>query len=368
MKKAMFFMLVFVAILFGGIFFLKQFIFVEQKKAIKKTMSQLIVVSATTAKTSSWAPQLKVTGSLRTVKGVEVTTELGGMIEKIYFTAGTDVEKGDLLVALDTRPDVAKLHQLEADAKFAKITYYRDKRQFAFGAVSKEKLDSDESQYKSTAAAVVEQKATIAKKIIRAPFTGRLGISAVNPGQYLNPGDKVVSLETLNPIYVDFYLPQQDLNLIFQGQAINMTLDRAPGETFSGKITTINPIVNTDVRNVEVEATLLNPQQILLPGMFTNVDLYVGMPKEYITLPYNAITFNPYGSIVFILTKMNKKQNGKEVWKADQKFISTGETHGNVIAVTKGIKKGDMVVTSGQLKLRNDSLVTINNTKVPERK
>ncbi len=192
---------------------------------------------------------------------------------------------------------------------------------------------------------------------------------AGQPGEFTvtfkKPGDKIVTLQTLDPIYVDFYLPQQDLNVIYNGQEIGMTLDRAPGKVFHGKITTINPIVNTEVRNVEVEATLSNPQYILLPGMFTNVILHIGKPKKYITLPYSAITFNPYGSLVYILKKTNKKHNGKTVWKAEQKFITTGETRGDQVAVSKGIKVDDMVVTSGQLKLKNDALVIINNSVTP---
>ena len=365
MKKALFFMLLSVTILFGGIFILKKLILDKEKAAQKRKISQVINVSATKAKISSWTTQLYSTGSLRTYKGVYITTELAGMIDHIYFTSGEDVKKGQVLVILNIKPDIAKLHELEANAELAKIIYFRDKKQFAFGAVSRQQLDNDSAQYKSTADLVKEQKATIDKKTIRAPFSGRLGISSINVGQYLNPGDQIVTIQTLDPIYADFYLPQQQLGMIHKGQQIAMTLDRAPNKTFYGKISTINPIVDSNVRNAEIQATLSNPQHILLPGMFSNITLNVGKPKQHITLPYTAVTFNPYGTLVYLLTKTNKKHDGKTVWQAQQQFVITSKTRGNQVAVIKGIKAGDMIVTAGQLKLRNKTMVVINNTVQP---
>lgn len=376
MKKVLISMLIIVIGLFAGIFLLKKFIFEEEKSIIQKKVSQLTTVSATQAKKSTWQTILKSTGNLRAVKGVNVTTELGGMVFEVDFKPGSDVVKGQVLAKLDIRPDVAKLHELESNAHLAKITYFRDKKQFQFGAISKQQLDDAEAQYKSTADLVLEQKATIDKKIIKAPFAGRLGISLIYPGQYLSPGQAVVTLQTLNPIYVDFYLPQQEISLIHTGQKIKMTLDAFPNQTFQGVITTVNPIVDVDIRNVEVEATLSNPNYKLLPGMFSNVSFDVGEEKEYITLPYLAVTYNPYGSLVYRLTKTDKKYKGKTVWQAVQMFVKTGSTRGDQIAVLKGLKVGDWVVTSGQVKLRNNMLVVINNSvqppdssteKVPER-
>lgn len=365
MKKAMFFMLLAVFILFAAVFGFKYFVSIKQKQFIANFEHQTITVSATSAQNSTWDNAIEVTGSTRTVKGVDVTTELAGMIEEIDFQPGADVKKGDLLVKLDIAPDIAKLHQLQAQAAFAKITLERNKKQYSFGAVSKETLDSDVADYKSTAAQVEEQQATIDKKIIRAPFSGRLGISAVNPGEFINAGTKIVNLQTLDPIYVDFYLPQQDIPRIHVGQEITMTVDRAPGTTFTGKITTINPIVDAEVRNVEVEATLANADKILLPGMFTDISITTGSPQTYITLPQMAITFNPYGALVYLLKQTNEKRGNSAVWQATQQFVTTGATRGNQIAVLKGINVGDMVVTSGQLKLKNGSRVVINNSIAP---
>ena len=358
-------MLVCLIIFFGAIIGLKQFIFFKQKEFSAQLENPVITISAEKAASSQWGSETNVVGSTRTVKGVNVTTELSGMIVEIDFTPGANVKKGDVLVRLNIEPDVAKLHELQAQASLDKITYNRDKIQYGFGAVSKEQLDTDYANMESTAASVEEQIATIKKKIIRAPFTGRLGISEVNPGQFIDSGATVVNLQTLDPIYVDFYLPQQQIPDVSVGQVVQVTTDRLPGKIFSGKITTINPIVDKDVRNVEVEATLPNPQEILLPGMFTNVKFNVGVSKSYITLPVMAVTFNPYGALVYILKKTNQVHNGKPVWKAEQQFVDPGPTRGNQIAVLKGINIGDRVVTSGQLKLKNGSFVVIDNTLVP---
>ena len=352
-------------VFFGAIVAFKKFIFHEEKKISMQFKNPVVTISAMPAVSTEWGSTIDVVGSTRTVKGVNVTTELAGMIVEIDFTPGANVKKGDVLVRLDIAPDIAKLHELQAQASLDKITYNRDKVQYSFGAVSKEQLDTDYANMQSTAASVEEQKATIDKKIIRAPFTGKLGISAVNPGQFIDSGATVVNLETLDPIYVDFYLPQQEIPKAVVGAVVQVTTDRLPGKTFTGKITTINPIVNTDVRNVEVEATLPNTQEILLPGMFTNVSFSVDKPKTYITLPVMAVTFNPYGSLVYVLKKTNQQHNGKIVWKAEQQFVETGVTRGNQIAVLKGIKEGDVVVTSGQLKLKNGSFVVIDNTVMP---
>ncbi len=364
MKKIMLKMLVGVAVLFGLVFGIKGFQLIMEKRYVKKHSVPIITVSAAQASTSLWQSDLVSTGSLRTVKGVNVTTELGGMIRSITFKPGSDVKAGTVLVSLDIDPDIAKLHELEANALYAKITYDRDKKQYSFGAVSQETLAQDEASYESTAALVEEQKATIDKKIIRAPFSGRLGISQVNPGQYLNPGDAIVNLQTLDPIYVDFYLPQQQVSKIFVGQPIKMTLEKGDA-TYDAKITTINPIVDTDIRNVEVEATVPNPKAALLPGMFSNIDIKAGRAEALVTLPQMGVTFNPYGSIVYILKKTDQASNGKPVWQATSEFVTTGETRGNQVSILKGLKAGDYVVTSGQLKIKTGSLVVINDQVVP---
>src|SRR3990167_927340 len=364
MKRSMFVMLLIVALVFGGIFFFKYMQAHERKKYVAAHRIIVSTVSAIPASKQQWEPHLEATGSLRTVKGVNVTTELSGMIRDIYFESGAYVKKGTKLVCLDIDPDIAKLHELQANAEVAKITYFRDKKQYQIGAVSKETLDREEGNYKATAALVEEQRGIIAKKIIRAPFEGKLGISTVNPGEFINPGDNIVTLETLDPIYADFYLPQQDFPRVSIGQIASLSIDAYPGKTYTGKVTTINPIVDKSIRNVEVEATLPNPQHELLPGMFVSVNVRTGDPIALITLPKMAITFNPYGSLVYVLTSTKQTYQEKPVWQATQKLIQTGESRGDQVAVLKGVEEGEFVVTSGQLKLKNGSYVIINNRMI----
>jgi len=364
MNKPMKIMLIAVAVLFGAIFAYKTFQNVMMKKFLAN-MAPSVTISAVKAELSDWEPQYKVTGSLRTVKGVNVTTELSGMIREIVFTPGSNVKKGELLVQLDIDQDVAQLKSLQARAKYAEITWRRDSAQYKIGAVSKEQLDSDLANYHSTQEDVKAQQANIAKKTIRAPFDGKLGISAVNPGQYLNAGDKVVNLQTLDPIYVDFNVPQEVLSRFAVDGTVTIKVDTYPDTTFTGKVTTVDPEVNQNTRNIEVEATLENPDYKLLPGMFANVIATTGEAKQFITLPQTAISFNSYGDIVYVLTENGKDSKGNKLWKAHERFVNTGERRGDQVVVLDGVKEGEMIVSAGQLKVKNDSIVSINNSIQP---
>jgi membrane fusion protein (multidrug efflux system) len=359
MKKPLRIMLKAVGIVFGTIILYKVGLGLFIKFQMGHFQPQA-VVSTATVNYAEWQPTLKAVGSLRTTLGVNVTAQLAGMIKTIYFTPGSEVKAGDILVQQNSDTNVAQLHALEANAALALITYTRDKAQYKIKAVSKQQLETDEQNLKSLTAQVEEQTAVVAKLSIRAPFSGRLGISRVNPGQYLNPGDTIVTLQSLDPIYVDFYLPQQALAKLKIGQAIQLTSDTYPKKIFTGKITTINPIVETDSRNVEVEATLPNPNQLLTPGMYVNVEVYTSHPKQHLTVPQTAINFNSFGDIVYVVKQKN------DVLTANQTFVTTGDTRGNQIIILKGLKKGDVIVTSGQLKLQNGSVIAINNTVTPD--
>lgn len=366
MKKAMIIMLISLCILFGLVFAYKLFGRFMMQYYIKKSLSSLIYVSAKKVGKASWQPELFSTGNVRAVLGVEVTTELAGMVDKIYFTPGQIVKKGDLLVLLDIKPDTAQLHVLEAAAELAKINYNRDKAQLAVKAVSQAQVDTDSANLKSADAQVEQQQAIIEQKTIRAPFSGRLGISQINPGQFLNPGNNVVMLQTWDPIYVDFYIPQNNLAAIKEGQSVSVTVDTFPQKIFKGKITTINPGLDASVRNVQVEATIANPNALLTPGMFANVIIDAGTKKPYLTIPQTAVSFNPYGEIVFILNATkNKDPHDKPIYEAKQRFVKTGSKRGDQVTILEGLKEGDLIVISGQLKLRNGSLVVINNTIEP---
>lgn len=352
-------MLLIMAILFLCIFALKGIAHFFIGRAMAATRNRPITVSTAQVTKQEWQPYVTAVGSLRAVRGVNVTTELAGMVRTIYFKPGSDVKSGELLVDLNTDTDVAQLHSLQAQAKLAQITYHRDKAQFAIGAVSKQTLDTDVATLNSDEAQVAEQAATVEKKIIHAPFTGRLGVSAINPGQYLNPGDKIVNLQSLDPLYVDFYLPQQMLSQLETGMVVTTTSDSFPGRKFRGRITTIEPMVDPATRNVEVEVTLANPRYLLKPGMFVYAKVKNGPLQKFMTLPQTAITFNPYGEFAYIVTK------GKKESTVQQTVVTVGETRGDQITVLSGLKVGDTVVTAGQLNLRNGSKVVVNNKIKP---
>jgi len=367
MARRMIIMLIGVGLLFGLIFgyqFFKSFMM--KKYMAEAGASATVTVSTMKASSEAWQNRIRAAGSLRAVRGVDVTTELAGLVRTIQFTPGANVKQGQQLVKLNDDAEVAQLHSLEASAELARITYERDKAQYAVQAVSKQVVDNDAGNLKSLIAQVEQQRATVAKKNITAPFSGRLGINYVNPGQYVNVGDKIVTLQTLDPIYIDFYLPQQELVNIRVGQTITAVCDTYPGKTFTGKITTINPIVDTATRNVQVEATVANPKQLLLPGMFSTVEVTTGKPQNYLTLPQTAISYNPYGNIAYIVREQGKNKKGEPILTVTQTFVSVGSTRGDQVAITKGINEGDIVVVAGQLKLKNGSHVKINNTVMPK--
>ncbi len=365
MTKRMFIMLVCVGVLFGAIFLYKTFVYYAVKRSLASA-TQVLPVSVMKAGYSEWQSKITASGSLRAVLGVNVTTELAGLVTKIYFTPGTFVQEGTVLVQLNAATEIGQLQSLEASEELARITYIRDKAQYAVNAVSKQTLDTDFQNYRNFQGQVAQQAATVAKKTIRAPFTGRLGIRLINPGQYVNVGDSIVMLQTWDPIYADFLVPQQMLPLVSIGQPVTITLDAHPNKVFYGKVTTINPAIDNTTRNVTIEATLRNPTYELTPGAFITANVQTGKPQRYLTLPQTAITFNPYGDIVYIVQQTGKDKKGNPILIATQTFVVTGQTRGTEIAILKGLKEGDSVVTSGQLKLKNGSQVFINNSVVPE--
>jgi membrane fusion protein (multidrug efflux system) len=333
---------------------------------IAKFMSQNAAppqtVTTTVAASSDWQPEITSVGSMRAFRGVVVTTELAGLVRSLHFKSGDDAKNGAVLVELNADSDIAQLHALEAAADLSQTTYNRDKVQFAAQAISQAVLDSDAADLKNRRAQAESQAALVAKKTLRAPFAGRLGITTLNPGQYLNPGDKVVTLEAIDPILVDFRIPQLQLARVSVGQPLHVTTDAFPGETFEGKITAIDPLVDSASRNFQVEASVNNSSRRLLPGMFAQVAVQSGDVKHYLTLPQTAITYNPYGATVFLALK---PQDGKSL-VAQQVFVTVGATRGDQAAVVSGIKEGDTVVTSGQLKLKNGTPLVVDNSVVPK--
>jgi membrane fusion protein (multidrug efflux system) len=323
-------------------------------------------VTAMAARYQSWQPQLAAVGSLRAVRGVDVTTEVPGLVREIAFHSGQDVKAGQVLVKLNDDTDRALLQSLKAQADLAQTVYERDKAQYDIKAIAKAQLDADEADLRSKKAQVAQQAALVAKKTIRAPFAGRLGITTVNPGQYLNPGDAIVTLQAVDPIYADFNLPQQQLGQLAIGQTILVDTSAYGGSTFEGKIKSINPKVDSNTRNVQVEASVDNHERKLLPGMYANVKIDAGKEERHLTLPQTAITYNPYGATVFVVQPgKDKNTQGKILPIAQQVFVTPGQTRGDQVAILKGVSEGMQVVTSGQLKLKNGTHLIIDNNVPP---
>jgi membrane fusion protein (multidrug efflux system) len=359
MIKRMIIMLVAAGVVLGGFFGFQTF----KAHMIQQVMASLAnppqTVSTVTAGAQDWQPQVEAVGSLRAVNGADLSLEVSGIVDQINFNSGDDVAAGTVLMRLRADDDAAKLQALQATADLAQITYDRDVKQWKAQTISQANVDNDTFNLKNARAQAEQQRAILDKKLLRAPFAGHLGIRAVDVGQYLNAGTVVVTLQALDPIYADFFLPQQALDQIRVGQEIAAKVDTYPGQTFPGKIMAINPQVDTSSRNVQVRATLGNADRRLLPGMYATIDIDVGAPQHHITLPQTAIAYNPYGSTVYLV-----EQNGA-ARTARQTFVTTGATRGDQVAVLSGVKAGDVVVTAGQMKLHNGSSVAIDNKIQP---
>jgi len=364
MTKRMVIMLAAVAVVFGGIFGFQVFKAIMIKKFISALNSPAQTVSAAKAGYSDWQPKIEAIGSLRAVKGADLSLEASGVVESITFNSGDDIEQGAPLLQLRTADDVAKLQSLQAMAELSDITYERDQKQFKMQAVSQATLDTDAANLKNAKAQVEQQQAIIDKKFLRAPFAGHLGIRAVDLGQYLSAGTVIVTLQALDPIFVDFFVPQQSVDQVRLSQAVTVKVDAFKDQKFAGEISAINPKVDANSRNVQIRATLKNPDHKLLPGMYATVEIAAGSPQAYVTLPQTAITYNPYGDTVYVVDSKSDA-DGKSQLIARQTFITTGPTRGDQIAVLKGVNEGDLVVTAGQIKLHNGSPVLIDNTVMP---
>jgi len=321
-------------------------------------------IATVQAQSTPWQSALNSVGSVVAINGANLSAEVGGIVDTIDFQSGDDVKTGQLLLTLRANNDPAVLAQLQATAKLDEITYQRDVKQFGADAVSQATVDTDRATLAAAQAQVQAQQATMAEKQVKAPFAGRLGIRQVDLGQYLAAGTQIVTLQQLDPLYIDFYLPQQALAQISTGQAVNIGIDAYPDKTFQGTISAINSAVDTTTRTVQVRATLQNPDLLLRPGMFGTVTVNVGQPKNLVTLPLTAVAYNSFGDTVFIVTH-GKDAKGKDELVANQAFVVLGDTRGDQVAVLNGVKQGDQVVSAGQIKLKNGSVVLINNSIQP---
>ena len=366
LQRRMTIMLCGVFLLLGLIFAFNQFKAFMIKNFISGMGLPPATVSTMVIATSEWQPKLTSVGNVRAFRGVELSTEIGGLVLTVPIKSGQDVKENDLLIKLNDASDVAQLKSLKAMADLAKVINERDRQQLAIQAISKNVFDTSAADAKSKQAQVEAQIALVAKKNLKAPFSGRVGIVMINPGQYVNSGDKLLTLQTLDPIFVDFNLPQSNAEQIQVGQDIVVTTDAFKDASFTGKITAVSPKVDANTRNIQVEAQIANPDKKILPGMFANVNIKLGNQVKLLTLPQTAVTYNPYGSTVFIAKPTGKKdKQGNPTLEAQQVFVTTGSTRGDQVSILKGVEEGATVVTSGQLKLKNGTPLIINNKVLP---
>jgi membrane fusion protein (multidrug efflux system) len=321
-------------------------------------------VTTIVAKQETWLATLNVIGTAAAVQGVTVSADLPGKVERIAFDSGKSVNAGDVLVELDTRQEVAQLAAMEAQRDLARINFGRMQQLVKQGVLAQTEFDNATAQQKATEAQVGEIRATIARKTIRAPFSGILGLRQVNLGQYLSAGDAIVPLQSLDPIYVNFGIPQQDAVQVRVGRNLRVSSDDLGGFKFAGRVTALDSVVNEATRNVQVQATLANPGGKLRPGMFVQVEIATGTDRPVITLPITAINYAPYGDSVYVVSDL-KDPSGKTYRGVHQQFVKVAGSRGDQVAVILGVKPGDEVVSSGVFKLRNGAAVQVNNKVQP---
>jgi membrane fusion protein (multidrug efflux system) len=364
MLKRMILMLAVTLLVIAGLAFFK---YQQIQSAIAQAAYTPPPEAVTTAKAQqvTWPSTLNAIGTVAAVQGVVVSADLPGTVDRILFESGKWVKQGDVLVELDMRQERAQLAAVEAQRDLAEVNYTRQENLAKQGIISKQDYDTAAANQKETEARVGEIRATIERKTIRAPFSGVLGLRQVNLGQYLSAGDPVVPLQSLNPIYVNFGVPQQDAAQVRKGREVRIAARELSGIEFGGRVTALDSVVDPSTRNIQVQATLSNPENKLRPGMFVQAELGLGQSQTVITIPTSGISYAPYGDSVFVVTTL-KDEKGKSYLGVRQQFVKVGGARGDQVGVLSGLKPGDEVVTSGVFKLRNGVPVQINNKVVPE--
>jgi membrane fusion protein (multidrug efflux system) len=323
-------------------------------------------VTADSAREQTWPDTVKSVGSLVPVQGVTVGAELGGKVVEIAFKSGDRVVAGVVLARLDTAAEAAQLRAAEAAEALARLTLDRIRELLADKNASKAEFDSANARYKQATAEADNIRAIIDKKTIRAPFAGRLGLRLVNLGQILKEGDPIVTLQTLDPIHVNFSVPQQLNPLLAQGMAVRVITDAAPDETFTGTVNAVSPEIDATTRNVRVQALISNVDEKLRAGMFVNVEIVLSERQDVLAIPATAVLYAPYGDTVFVIDEQRDEQAGKTKQVLRQQIVRLGDTRGDFVAVTDGLQAGDQVVTSGVFKLRPGMAVVVDNTLAPD--
>ncbi|HTS37521.1 MAG TPA: efflux RND transporter periplasmic adaptor subunit [Candidatus Solibacter sp.] len=365
MAKRMLLMLAVLVAIVGGLGFAK---YRQVEAAIAQGANfQMPPTAVTTvvAQRETWPSTLSVIGTVAAIQGVTVSADLPGTVDKIHFESGQWVHEGDVLVELDTRQERAQLANLEAQRDLAKVNYDRAQKLVGAGVISRSDYDSASAQQKATEAQVGDIRAAIARKTIHAPFSGLLGIRQVSLGQYLAAGQAIVSLQSLSPIYVNFGVPQQDTPKVVPGHVLRITNSDLPGMGFTGRITALDSVISEQTRNIQVQATVTNKDNKLRPGMFVQVELPLGSPRQVVPLPASAINYAPYGDSVFIVTDM-KDPKGNPYRGVRQQIVKIEGSRGDQVAIVSGLNPGDEVVSSGVFRLRNGAPIQVNNTVKPD--
>ena len=349
-----------------GVFvFGTKFLQIGKMMSTPHTMPPTTVTSAT-VKDEDWAPRLTAVASVSAVQGAVVSTELAGVVSEINFDNGAEAKKGEVLMKLDASQEEALLRSAEAEAQLARTDLERARDLAMKKVVSSAELDSAQSKFRRLNAVVDQVRSSIAKKTLIAPFDGQLGIRQVNVGQMINAGQQVVGLTALDPVYVDFALPDQYLSKLAKDLEVTVRSDAFPGRLFKGKLTAINSMVDPVTRNVPLQATLENPDHALHPGMFAKVEVALAETKKTTVIPGAAVSYAPYGDSVFVLEKQKDPKTGNESEVLRQQFVRVGEARGDFVAVTQGLKAGETIVSTGVFKLRNGMAVTVNNDLAPK--
>jgi membrane fusion protein, multidrug efflux system len=363
MKKRILFailgLLIVIAVL-AGVKFLQIRKMVEHGK---KAVLPPDTVTTAAARPESWETSLSAVGSLTAVQGVTVSAEMPAKVVEIAFAPGTKVKRGDLLIRQDTSVEEAQLPGAEAQVTLTESVLARDVEMLKDKIISQADYDAAVAAHRQAMAQVEILRATIAKKTVRAPFGGRLGVRQVNLGQTLREGDPIVTLQSLDPIYVNFTLPQQELSRLRVGLPVRVTSDALPGRSIHGRITTVNPLVDAETRNVQLQATVSNPAEALRPGMFVNTAVGLPVRKKVIAIPATSVLYAPFGDSVFVVADDNVVKGGKAL---RQQFVRLGERRGDFVAVTDGLKEGETIVSTGVFKLRNGQPVVVDNRLAPE--
>ncbi len=362
MKKRVFLVILVLAAVIGLLAAVK---FLQIRAMIdhgKKAVIPPETVTTVAAAAGDWTVSLTAVGSLTAVQGVTVAAEVEAKVVGIAFEPGAKVSRGDLLIRQDTSVEEAQLPGAEAQAEQTRTVVERDAEMLSAQIISKADYDAAVAAHEQAKALANGIRAEIGKKTIRAPFGGRLGIRQVNLGQILREGDPIVTLQSLDPIFVDFALPQQELSRLRTGMPVRVTCDALPGLSIDGRVTTLNPLVDADTRNIRIQATVANPAEKLRPGMFVNVAVGLPTRRKVVAIPATAVLYAPYGDSVFVVVDDKERKGGKVV---RQQFVRLGERRGDFVAVSSGLSAGEIVVSTGVFKLRNGQPVAVDNKIAP---